>query len=159
MRELYIVTLLCLGVSLIVDRRRTRQALRVAIRKLGRILPGFLHLMILLSFVMLISDTLIVRLLSAANPWLGLSAGLAIGSITMMPGFVSYPLAGVLAGKGVPMLVIAGFVTSLMMVGVITYPVERAYFGVRLTLLRNGTSLVIALLISVVIGLAYGEFI
>lgn len=159
MRGLYIVTLLSLAISLVMDRRRTGQALRVAARKLRRILPDFLHLMIVLSFVMLVSDSVIVRLLSAANPWLGLSAGLAIGSITMMPGFVSYPLAGVLAAKGVPMLVIAGFVTSLMMVGIVTYPVERTYFGVRLTLLRNGVSLVMALLISVAIGLAYGEFV
>jgi len=159
MRGLYLAAAASLLISLAVDRSRTRQALWVALGKLRRILPGYLHLLILLSFVLLVSDSLIIRLLGAANPWLGLGGGLAIGSITMIPGFISYPLAGVLVAQGVRLMVVAGFVTSLMMVGVVTYPVERAYFGARLTLLRNGVALAIALIISIVMGLAYGEWV
>ncbi len=158
MQALYAAAAVSLLVSVVVDRKRTWQALQVTVRKLRRILPGYLHLLILLSFVLLVSDAMIVRLLGSANPWLGLGAGLAIGSITMIPGFISYPLAGVLVEQGVRLMVVAGFVTSLMMVGVVTLPVERAYFGTRLALLRNGVALLIALLISVVMGLAYGEW-
>ena len=144
-------------VSLVADRGKTVRALKVTIKKLRRILPGYLHLLILLSFVLLISDSLIVKLLSSTSPWIGLAAGLSLGSITMIPGFISYPLAGVLVEQGVRLLVVAGFVTSLMMVGVVTFPVERSYFGTRLALLRNGISLFIALIISVAVGLFFGE--
>ena len=145
-------------VSWVADRQKTGKALRVTMKKMRRILPGYLHLLILLSFVLLVSDSWIVKLLSASSPWIGLASGLAMGSITMIPGFISYPLAGVLVDQGVRMMVVAGFVTSLMMVGVITFPVERTYFGTRLALLRNGISLLIALIISVVMGLFYGEW-
>lgn len=159
MMALYVVAAAALLISAAADRRKTGKALVVTLKKLMRILPGYLHLLILLSFVLLVSDSLIIKVLNASNPWVGLASALAIGSLTMMPGFISYPLAGVLVDQGVPLMVVAGFVTSLMMVGIVTFPVERAYFGVRMALMRNGLSLVIALVISVVMGLVYGEWV
>ncbi len=158
MLALYVVAAAALLVSAAADRRKTVQALRVTLKKMRRILPGYLHLLILLSFVLLVSDSMIIKLLNASNPWLGLTSGLAIGSLTMIPGFISYPLAGVLVEHGVPYMVVAGFVTSLMMVGVVTFPVERAYFGVRMALMRNTVALLVALVISVIMGLVYGEW-
>ncbi len=156
---LYVVAAAALIISAAADRRKTWKAMKVTVKKLRRILPGYLHLLILLSFVLLVSDSFIVKLLSASNPWIGLSSALAIGSLTMIPGFISYPLAGVLLQQGVPYMVVAGFVTSLMMVGIVTFPVERAYFGVRMALMRNGVSLIIALIISVAMGIFYGEWV
>jgi hypothetical protein len=43
----------------------------------------------------------------------------------MMPGYFAYPLAGVLVNKGVTYMVVACFATTLLMVGVLTYPVEK----------------------------------
>jgi uncharacterized membrane protein YraQ (UPF0718 family) len=158
MQALYIAAVVALLVSFVADRGKTGKAIKVTIKKLRRILPGYLHLLILLSFVLLVSDSVIIKVLSVANPWIGLGTGLAIGSITMMPGFISYPLAGVLVEHGVRTMVVAGFVTSLMMVGVVTFPVEKAYFGTRLALMRNGVALVIALVISIAMGFAFGEW-
>ena len=158
MHALYLAAAVALLVSFIADRGKTGKALRITVVKLRRILPGYLHLLILLSFVLLVSDSWIVNLLGTSSPWVGLISGMAIGSITMMPGFISYPLAGVLVDQGVRMMVIAGFVTSLMMVGVVTFPVERNYFGTRLALMLNGLALLVALIISVVMGLFYGEW-
>ncbi len=159
MQALYLVAGLALLVSFGFDRRRTGKALGITLKKLRRILPGYLHLLILLSVVLLVSDSFIVKMLDQANPWIGLGAGLGIGSITMIPGFISYPLAGVLVDQGVRYMVVAGFVTSLMMVGAITFPVEKNYFGLRMALLRNGVALLITLVISVVVGLVYGEWV
>jgi hypothetical protein len=43
----------------------------------------------------------------------------------MMPGFIAYPLAGVLVNKGVPYMVVASFETTLMMAGILTCPVKK----------------------------------
>jgi ABC-type nitrate/sulfonate/bicarbonate transport system permease component len=53
--------------------------------------------------------------------------------------------------------VLAAFSTTLMSVGVLTYPLERQYFGVKVTLVRNAISFLIALIVAVVIGLVFGE--
>ena len=75
----------------------------------------------------------------------------------MMPGFIAYPLSGVLVERGVMYMVVAGFVTTLMMVGVLTYPVEKEYLGVKATVIRNSVSFVIAAVIALAMGMAYGE--
>ncbi len=54
-----------------------------------------------------------------------------------MPGFIAFPLSGILLSKGVPYMVISAFTTTLMIVGVLSYPVEKAYFGTKVTIMRN----------------------
>jgi len=154
---LYIVTLVLVVLSLVVDSTKTAVGIRLGLKKFQKILPSFLKLLIFVAVVLFFSEGLISEYLGQDNLLLGILTGLTLGSVTMMPGFISYPLAGVLVEKGVAYMVVASFVTSLMMVGVLTYPIEKSYFGVRATLARNLTSLVIAVLISLAIGLFYGE--
>ncbi len=51
------------------------------------------------------------------------------GSITIMAGFIAFPLSGILLTKGVPYVVLSAFTTTLMIVGILTYPIEKKYFG------------------------------
>jgi hypothetical protein len=74
-----------------------------------------------------------------------------------MPGFIAFPLAGILAQKRVAYMVIAAFTTTLMMVGVLTASIEKAYFGLKVTVVRNVVSFFIALSVAVMIGLFFGE--
>ncbi|MCP4573656.1 MAG: hypothetical protein GY838_14960 [bacterium] len=59
------------------------------------------------------------------------------GSVTLIPGFVAFPLAAALLGSGAGLMQIAVFVSTLMAVGVVTFPLEVRYFGARTTILRN----------------------
>ena len=79
------------------------------------------------------------------------------GSITVMPGFVAFPLAGILRNSGISYMVIASFTTTLMMVGTITFPVEVTYFGKKVSLIRNLLSFVIAITVALLIGIYFGE--
>jgi hypothetical protein len=54
-------------------------------------------------------------------------------------------------------MVLSAFTTTLMMVGVLTYPVEKAYLGIRVTIMRNAVSFVIALIVAVITGFFFGE--
>lgn len=80
-----------------------------------------------------------------------------LGSITLMPGFVAFPLCGILLHQGVKYMFLSAFSTALMMVGILTYPFEKAYLGTRLTVLRNLLGLIIAIIIALATGLAFGE--
>jgi len=44
-----------------------------------------------------------------------------------------------------------------MMVGIITFPIEREYFGVKVTIIRNMVSFSIALTVALVTGIFFGE--
>jgi hypothetical protein len=74
-----------------------------------------------------------------------------------MPGFIAFPLCGMLLEKGVSYMVLSGFSTTLMMVGVLTFPVERAYLGTKVAVLRNLIYLMIAVVVTLITGLCFGE--
>ena len=157
MEGLYVVTGLSLFVSFLVNREKTIQGLKRGWMKFYKTLPSYLTLLILISIVLLLSEDLIIEYLGQDNIVLGMLFSLGIGSVTMMPGFIAYPLARILLQRGVPYMVIAGFVTSLMLVGVVTYPLEKSYMGRKATIIRNIMSFIVAGLIALVMGIAYGE--
>ncbi len=155
---LYIVAGLALLVSLVFSREKTIRALKIAARRFIRILPAFLIMLVLISVVLyLVPDELISRYLGSDNRFTAVALASLLGSVTFMPGFITFPLAGILVQKGVTYMVIAAFTTTLMMVGVLTAPIEKAYFGLKVTIIRNVISFGIALAVAVAIGLFFGE--
>jgi len=155
---LYAITGLALVFSLFASRERTLKALKISYRRFINILPAFLMMLILVSVVLfLVPDDVISNYLGVENKFAGVLLASFIGSIILMPGFIAYPLAGILLKKGVAYMVLSAFTTTLMMVGVLTYPIEKQYFGTRVTIIRNAISLLIALIIAVVTGIFFGE--
>ena len=155
---LYIVTAVALVASVIASRHKTLAALKLAVTRLVKILPAFLVMLVLFAAaITLVPQEMIRRLLGRESGAVGVALAAAIGSITLMPGFIAFPLSGALLRQGVPYMVLAAFTTTLMMVGVLTYPLERQYFGRNVTLVRNGTALLIALIVAAVMGLVFGE--
>ena len=155
---LYIVAGLALLISVVVSREKTLRSLKIAARRFIKILPAFLLMIVLISVVLyLIPDKAISRYLGSDNKFTAMALASLLGSITFMPGFITFPLAGILAQKGVAYMVIAAFTTTLMMVGVLTAPIEKAYFGLKVTAIRNTISFFIALIVAVLIGITFGE--
>jgi uncharacterized membrane protein YraQ (UPF0718 family) len=155
---LYIITGIALLISLIASREKTFKALKIALKRFLNILPAFLTMLVLVSIVLfLVPDKLFSKYLGTDNKLIGVLLAALLGSITLMPGFIAFPLSGILLQKGVAYTVIATFTTTLMMVGVVTFPVEKAYLGVRVTVLRNIIGLLIALCVAAIIGIYYGE--
>ena len=158
MYYLYIIAGLALLVSFIVNREKTLSAVKIAAKRFVNILPAFLTMLILVSIVLvLIPDKAISNYLGHDNKFVGVLLGSFFGSITLLPGFIAFPLAGILLKKGVLYMVLSAFTTTLMMVGVLTYPIEKAYFGIKVTILRNVISFFIALVIAVMTGIFFGE--
>ena len=155
---LYIVTAVALGASLIASRQKTVAAFKQAARRLLKIMPTFLLVIALFAVsITLLSRETILHWLGKDSGPLGLVIAVGVGSITLMPGFIAFPLSGALLAQGVLRMVLAGFTTTLMMVGVLTWPLERRYFGRSVALIRNGVSLLIALIVALVMGLVFGE--
>ena len=149
---------LALLASLIADRARTGRALVIAVRRFAGLLPAFLAMLAAVSVVLtLVPTETITRTLGGEDLGLATAAGALIGSVALMPGFVAFPLGGVLLERGVAPMVIAAFTTSLMMVGVLTYPVERRVLGARVAIVRNVLGMLVALAVAVAIGLVFGD--
>jgi len=155
---IYVITSFAVIVSLIADRGKTVKSLQVAGRKMFKIAPAFLTMTILVSIILyLVPDETISRYLGHENKALDLLIAYAFGSISLMPGFIAFPLCGMLLEKGVLYMILSGFSTTLMMVGILTFPVERAYLGTKVAVLRNLIYLVVAVIVTIITGLYFRE--
>ncbi len=160
MYYVYLFTLLAVLISAFKDQKKTVKALKISCKKFAKILPAFITMMILVSIILfLVPNRMIVEFLGNNNKTIGTIIASLFGSITLMPGFIAYPLCGILLKKGVSYTVLAAFSTTLMMVGVVTYPIEKEYFGAKVAIIRNVLSFTIALAVAVAVGVFYGELI
>lgn len=154
----YLVTLSLLLFSFFADRKKTVMALRIAWKKFSGIAPMFAVMLILVSISLyLLPNELIKEYLGEEELTQGMGIAMLLGSIVLMPGFIVFPLCGILREQGVPYMVLSVFTTTLMMVGIVTLPVEKAYFGIRTALIRNGIGLCVALIVALVTGLVFAE--
>lgn len=134
------------------DPPRTREALRLAWRSLGALVPKVLGMIGLVGLVLALVPPDLIRRIFALGGLPGFVAVAAVGSVVTMPGPVAFPLVGSLARLGAPPATLATFVTTLTMVGLVSAPMEISHFGRRLTLLRMGLGFAAAILIGLAMG-------
>lgn len=149
-----IVSILLTFVSFLLDRRKTMLGLKKGWKMFQNVAIPFLNILILVSLVLhVVPPSLIVRYLGAGSGWGGLAIAAIVGSITLIPGFISYPIASVLIIQGASYTTVATFMTTLMMVGVVTLPLEIKYFGRSVAILRNVLNFIAAVVIGLFVGL------
>ena len=153
MHILISITFIALIVSFIKDRSKTTVGVRKGIKMFLNILPALLNILILVSvFLYLIPDETLARWLGKDSGFTGMTIAALLGSVSLIPGFIAFPLAAILLKGGVAYKVIAIFVTTLMMVGVLTLPLEAKYFGMRVAIIRNVLSFIGAIIIGLLVG-------
>lgn len=158
MSIVYTVTGIILLISFLKDKGKTVAALKKGWKSLLKILPAFVFMLIAVSIILyFVPEDMIVEHLSGSSKWFSFFSALILGSVAVMPGFVAFPLGGILLEKGVSYMIISAFTTTLMMVGIVTFPVEKVYLGTKTTVLRNIISIAIAVITAVATALFYGE--
>jgi len=147
-------TILCLLISLVADKRKTLEGIKRGLKMFLNLLPALLTVLFLVSvFLYLIPEKAIMEYLGTGSGFPGVMTAALVGSISLIPGFVAFPMAGILVSRGVSYTVVAVFITSLMMVGIITLPLEIKYFGKRAAIMRNALSFFGAMIVGLMIGL------
>ncbi|BEP29537.1 hypothetical protein [Helicovermis profundi] len=157
MQFIYILTIVSVIISFFIDSKKTKKAFKIGAKKLWKITPTFVSILVAISIVLfLLPNETIVKYLGGAKSYTAIFSALTIGSITVMPGPIVYPLCKLLLENGVSYSVIAAFATSLMMVGIMTFPIESTYFGKKFAILRNLTSIIISFIVAIVFSYASG---
>ena len=152
------ITIILLFLSYIKDKGKTGKALKIALKRLIKILPSFSSMLILVAIILyLVPEEVISHYLGKGNILLSTIMALFLGSLTFLPGFIVFPLCGILSTKGVPFMVLSAFTTTLMMVGIVTFPLEKEYLGVKTTIIRNVIGLIIAVIVAIITGFFFGD--
>ena len=100
----------------------------------------------------LIPPTQIAEFVSKQSILVATIAAAALGTITLVPAFIAFPLIGTLIEAGIGVVPSVAFLTTLTMVGVVTIPLEKKEFGTKFTVVRNLLSFIFALAIALVMG-------
>ena len=150
----YGITVVFLIISFIKDKKKTKMSLKKAWKAFENILPEFLVVILLVGVMLAVLNTeTISKIIGADSGWMGVAIAAVVGAITLIPGFVAFPMAALLLQGGAGFMQIGAFVSSLMMVGIVTMPVEIKYFGKKITIVRNAIAFIFSFIVAYIIGL------
>ena len=150
---LYLVTAVLLIVAYVKDPMKTKMALKKSWKAFENMMPQILVVFLLVGFMMaLLNPQTISAIIGDRSGWFGVVLAALVGAVTLIPGFVAFPTAALLLQNGAGYMQIGAFISALMMVGVVTIPVEIKYFGKKLTLYRNLLAFGFSFVVAYVIG-------
>jgi len=145
---------LALTFSLLKSRKKTLMGLKIAWKAAGKMLPAVLLVIVVIGlFLGFVSPSFISGILGSSNGLLGVAIAAVLGSVLFIPAILAFPMGASLMQSGASIMSVAAFITTLTMVGFIFIPVEIKELGKRFTLIRNGLSFVVAIIIAILMGL------
>ncbi|NLJ80452.1 MAG: permease [Firmicutes bacterium] len=153
----YGLALILLSISLFKDRAKTKKSLIKAWRSFENILPQMLAMIFGIGLIIaFLSPELISQIIGGSSGWWGVVLAAVLGSVTLIPAFVAFPMAAILLQNGAGYMQLSAFVSTLTMVGVLTVPLEIKFFGRKFTIIRNSTAFLFSFLVALLIGKVMG---
>lgn len=150
---LILTTLAALVFSFHKDKEKTLESLKMA---KGRFVQTSIQIIGILSliglFLAVVPEDLIRSVLGGNSSLLSTIYGAVVGTITIIPAFVAFPLAASLVDNGAYLVSVSAFITTLTMVGFATMPIEIEHFGSKFAIVRNTLSFIMAILIAFGMG-------
>lgn len=150
---IWLGTLVFLVFSFVKSREKTVKALKMALKMGKGMALSILSIVFAIGLILtLLPPAEIASFVGKQPIFLATLAFALLGTITLIPAFIAFPLIGTLVGAGVSIVPSVAFLTTLTMVGVVTFPLEKKQFGMKFTLVRNGLSFIFALFVALVMG-------
>ncbi len=148
------IAVIALIISTIKDKERTFNAMKMAKgmmkNMIGQIIAILLFIGLILTFIP--PETIKDVMGGDSNLMIATVIAALVGSITLIPAFVAFPLVGSIVDMGANIMPAAAFLTTLTMVGLVTFPLEKQTFGIQFAFSRNIMSFIFALVIAVMMG-------
>ena len=142
----------CLIIALIKDRAKTKQSLIVAVKSFIRIIPTVLTIILFIGLLLgFVPPSEISKIAGEQSGFSGVLLVALLGTISHIPALISFPLAASFLKSGASVTAVAAFITTLTMIGT-TLPLEIRELGMKIALLRNGISFIIAIIIALIMG-------
>ncbi|MEN2257062.1 permease [Paraclostridium benzoelyticum] len=150
---MYILAIVLFIISIYKDKNKSKMAIRKAWKSFENILPQFITIIIVIGVALAFIDAQIISsIIGDSSGYFGVLTASIIGSITIIPSFVAFPLAKVLLENGAGVTQIAAFISTLMMVGIVTIPLESKYWGKKATIIRNILAFIFSVIVAAVMG-------
>lgn len=150
---LWTITLIWFIVSIIKDKEKTINSMKKSRKMMGNMVGQLVGILFLIGLILtFIPPELITNYLGGSNTVLSTVLAAVLGSITLIPAFVAFPLVGSIVDMGASIMPAVAFLTTLTMVGLVTFNLEKKEFGIKFTATRNLLSFGLAIVISLLMG-------
>lgn len=150
---LYISAGVLLILSYFKDKSKTKKALIKSLKSFENIMPQFLGIIFIVGIMLaLLKPETISTFIGKDSGFFGVFLSSVIGSITMMPTFVAFSTADILIKSGAGYAQVGALVSTLTLVGVITFPLESKYIGKKAAFLRNFVAFLFSFIVAFIIG-------
>lgn len=149
----WIISVVLFCISLIKNKKKTFEAMKKSKGMMGNMMGEIVAIIFLIGLVLtFIPPETIKTILGSSNTVVSTFISAIVGSITLIPAFVAFPLVGSLVDVGASIVPAVAFLTTLTMVGIVTFPFEKKEFGTKFALTRNLLSFGFAIIIALVMG-------
>lgn len=152
----YILYGLCIVLTLVSffkDKEKTKRALINGIKSFENIMPQFLSILVIIGIgLTILKPETISTLIGNDSGILGVVLSSLIGSVIMMPTFVAFSTGNTLIQNGAGYAQVSALITTLTMVGVLTFPLEAKYIGKRGAFYRNFLAFLFSFVVAFFIG-------
>jgi uncharacterized membrane protein YraQ (UPF0718 family) len=150
---MWIGTILFLIFSFYKDKEKTKSAFKMAFGIGKSMIASIVSIVFLIGLILtVLPPENIAKFVESQSLFLATMVSAAFGTITLIPAFIAFPLVGTLVDAGVSVIPAVAFLTTLTMVGIVTFPLEKREFGLKFAVVRNGLSFVFAIMIALVMG-------
>lgn len=150
---LYTIAIVLFILSFIKDKSKTKKAIIKALKSFENIMPQFLSIIIIVGIILSLLDTeTISKLIGSQSGFLGVLFSAIVGSTVLMPTFVAFSTADTLLKSGAGYAQVAALVSTLTLVGVMTFTLEAKYIGKKAAFVRNFIAFLFSFLVAFFIG-------
>ena len=130
---------ICLLLSLVKNREKTKLALRVAWNAIKRMAPSVLAIILVIGLIVgFIPAKWIASTIGGDKGIPGVLIAAFLGAILFIPAIIAFPLAKSLLDMGAGIMAVAAFITTMNMIGCAFLHLEIKERGLRFALRRNG---------------------
>lgn len=151
---LYSLSFILLILSFLKDKDKTKKAIKIGLKSFENIMPQFLGIIFIIGILLaFLNPETISKLLGGNSGFIGVFISAIFGSITMMPTFVAFSLGNTLLQSGAGYPQVAALISTLTLVGFITYPMESKYIGKKAAFLRNFLAFLFTFIVAFVLGM------
>jgi len=150
---MWVGTIIFLIISFLKDKDKTTKALKMALGMGRSMVISIFSIIFLIGLILtFITPEIISDVISKYSTMLSTIISALFGTITLIPAFIAFPLVGTFIDAGVSIMPAVAFLTTLTMVGVVTFPLEKREFGLKFAVTRNVMSFVFAIIIAFGMG-------
>ncbi len=139
--------------SVIKNKEKSKEAMKKSKGMMKNMIGDIIGIIFMIGLILtFIPPETIEKVLGSDNTLLSSFVAALVGSITLIPAFVAFPLVGSFVDAGASIVPGVAFLTTLTMVGVVTFPLEKKEFGTKFAVTRNLLSFGAAISIAILMG-------